>query len=92
MPEKKLIADSLVEGDGSVCTLGAVGLKRGIKMNHLDATDPESVGRVFGISSMLAQEIVYENDEKGRKQTPEERWARMHGWATENLRKAPTHD
>lgn len=84
MPEKALIQDSLKVGE-QVCALGAVGLKRGMDMHNLDPSEPEAVGSAFGISSMLAQEIVYQNDEQGYRQTPEERWQRMHKWATENL-------
>lgn len=84
MPEKALIQDSLKAGD-QVCALGAVGLKRGMDMQQLDPGEPDQVGTAFGISSMLAQEIVYQNDEVGYRQTPQERWERMHRWATENL-------
>lgn len=84
MPEKELIQDSLKEG-AQVCALGAVGLKRGMDMQKLDPTEPDQVGAAFGISSMLAQEIVYQNDETGYQQTPTERWARMHKWALEQL-------
>lgn len=87
MPEKRLIQDELRK-DGEVCAIGAVGLKRGIDMSRLDPEEPEMVGRAFGISSMLAQEIVYENDERGYSQTPEERWTRMHGWAKSLLKQA----
>lgn len=92
MPEKKLIRNSLEEC-GEVCALGAVGLKRGIDMTHLDPEEPEQVGKIFGISTMLAQEIVYENDERGYRQTPEERWVRMHGWAKSCLKEqSPNRD
>ncbi len=87
MPEKRLIRSSL-EKDGEVCAIGAVGLKRGVKMEHLDPEDPRQVGRAFGISDMLAQEIVYQNDETNYRQTPEERWERMHAWAKSNLKLA----
>lgn len=85
MPEKRLIQDSLLYGK-EVCALGAVGLKRGIDMASLNPEEPEDVGRAFGISSMLAQEIVFENDEKMQRQTPEERWKRMHAWAKDHLK------
>ena len=88
MPEKRLIRDSLVETSGEVCAIGALGLKRGLDMTHLDPEDSEQVGRVFGVSTMLAQEIVYQNDEKHYRQTSEERWTRMHSWAKEHLKTA----
>jgi hypothetical protein len=86
MPEKRLISHELRSEIGEVCAIGSVGLKRGIDMTRLDPQDPEQVGRAFGISSMLAQEIVFENDEKYCRQTPEERWSRMHAWAKSHLK------
>jgi hypothetical protein len=85
MPEKRLIRHSLEES-GQVCAIGAVGLKRGVDMKRLDPEEPEQVGKAFGISTILAQEIVYENDERHYSQTPEERWDRMHGWAKSHLK------
>ena len=85
LPEKRLIQHSLQEG-AEVCALGALGLKRGTPMAGLDPEDPEQVGKAFGISSMLAQEVVYMNDEQQERQTPEERWARMLDWARSELR------
>lgn len=86
MPNKRLIAHELKAESGEVCAIGSVGLKRGIDMSHLDPTNPEEVSDVFGISSMLAQEIVYQNDERDYRATPEERFARMYAWAKENLK------
>lgn len=86
MPEKRLIAHDLQATTGEVCAIGSVGLKRGIDMTTLDPEDTEQVGKAFGISTILAQEIVYENDEREYRQTPEERWARMYQWAKENLK------
>lgn len=86
IPDKRLIANHLQAESGEVCAIGAVGLKRGVDMSRLDPEDPEQVGRKFGISSMLAQEIVYQNDEHVWSQTPEQRWQRMHEWVKSNLR------
>lgn len=86
MPEKRLIAHDLQAETGEVCAIGSVGLNRGVDMTTLDPEDPEQVGKAFGISTILAQEIVYENDEREYRQTPEERWARMYKWAKENLK------
>jgi hypothetical protein len=62
MPEKKLIAHEL-ETEGAVCAIGAVGVSRGTDMSKLDPEEPEGVAAAFGISTPLAQEIVYMNDE-----------------------------
>jgi hypothetical protein len=86
MPDKRLITDSLRVETGEVCALGAVGLKRGIDMTRLNPEEPEQVGRAFGISTMLVQEIVYQNDERAyRRQTAEERWQDMHAWAKNHI-------
>ncbi len=86
MPEKRLISGSLVEEHGQVCAIGAVGVKRAIPMKALDPEDPQQVGKVFGISSMLAQEIASVNDDHHESQTPEERWTGMRAWAEKNLK------
>ncbi len=91
MPEKKLIQHALWES-GEVCAIGSVGLKRGLDMARLDPEEPDQVGKAFGISTILAQEIVYENDERAESQTPEERWARMHSWAKSHLKVAAHED
>lgn len=83
LPQKRLTENAL-EHDGEVCAIGAVGLKRGINMEGIDATDRESVAEAFGISSALAAEIAYENDEYWRD-TPENRWQRMRKWAESHL-------
>lgn len=88
MPEKRLIAHSLQAETGEVCALGSVGLRRGINMTQLDPEEPDQVGKAFGISSMLAQEVVYMNDERNYRQTSEERWTQMHSWAKSHLKDA----
>lgn len=85
MPEKRLITDELIK-EGEVCALGALGKKRGLKMDSIDPEDYEVVAENFDIAAPLAQEVVYENDESEINETPEERWTRMHKWAKSNLR------
>lgn len=65
MPEKELVADSLVTQEGDYCTLGVVGAARGIDMTNLDPEDPDAVGKAFDISPAMVSEIVYFNDETG---------------------------
>ena len=86
MPEKRLITNDLKTENGEVCAIGAVGVKRGLDVTRLDPYDAEAVGKTFGISSMMAQEITYLNDERFWKKTPEERWHFMHEWAKNNLK------
>lgn len=83
MPIKRLIADDLEASDAvscshwgmfetdSVCAIGAVGKARGVDMSKLDPEDYDTVAGTFGITSVLAQEIVFMNDE-------------AHYWATDD--------
>jgi hypothetical protein len=102
LPFPRLIADDLASTDKvsfshwgmieaeSVCAIGAVGKARGIDMSQLDPEDYNTVAGTFGISEALAQEIVYLNDEAGRRgETPEERFNRMRKWIENNLFDGP---
>jgi len=82
MPEKKLAAESLVTEDGEHCTLGVLGVQRGLDLEILDPDDPDGVARAFGMAGALAKEIMFENDEGDfwRRETPEARWKRMRAW------------
>ncbi len=83
MPEKKLIAHELIE-NGQVCTLGAIGVARGIDMTDIEPSDHETLSDKFGIATQLVQEIEYENDESCSSD-PAERWRQMHEWAKRHL-------
>lgn len=87
LPEKKLI-DYNLQRDGSFCALGAVVHARGMEM-PAEPSDPEDDGgyiartlaHKLGIAEMMAQEIVYMNDEViWREETPEQRFVRMRKW------------
>lgn len=89
MPVKRLIAGDLVTPEGECCTIGVVYKARGLSCKSVDIEDPEAVAAPVGISSMLAQEIEYMNDEYGQwynPETPEERWNRMRTWVENNIR------
>lgn len=91
MPEKRLIANELIEASGEVCALGRLAQCRQIDVKDLDPEDRETVAGVFNIAPALAAEIVYENDE-GRgsgwdpEWTPEKRWAHMRDWVESNIK------
>lgn len=85
MPKKQLIRQELRK-DSDVCALGAVGARRGINLEALDPDDYEVIAHEFGIAHQLVQEIEFENDEHGDRDTPEERWNRIHKWAHRNLK------
>lgn len=85
MPEKRLIASELKK-DGEVCALGALGVKRGIPLEHIDPEDYELVAANFNIAEQLAREVVYQNDEGCSRMTPEQRWTEMHSWAKNKIK------
>jgi hypothetical protein len=86
MPLKRLIAHEL-EQDGAVCAIGAAGKLRGVDMSNLDPDDPETVAGRFDVADCLAREIVWKNDECGRrKETPEERFRRMRKWVRSQIK------
>lgn len=87
LPEPKLIANSLVARDGAVCAMGAVARTRGLDLSQVDPEDGDRVAEIFGIPPSLAKEIAFLNDDEwGRKLTPEARWEKMKKWAEENLK------
>ena len=93
MPDKKLIANDFVRSDGGCCALGVLGLARGIDPDDLHSLDddPAVVAKAFGISTALAAEIEYENDEGGPcrgshgTETTEHRWTRMRAWVASKI-------
>jgi hypothetical protein len=97
LPQKRLIQGAMQQG-GEVCALGAVGLKRSMEMNGVDCHDHDAIADAFGISSMLAQEIAYWNDQgmEGcllgltdgggwKENTPEDRFAFVRAWVVARL-------
>lgn len=96
MPEKRLIANDLIQSDGEVCAIGALGKKRGIDMSNIDPDDSRYVAQVFGISTALASEIVFMNDEQFYRETPEGRWGKMReyvsGLLKDDTRPSPTSE
>jgi hypothetical protein len=63
MPDKRLVADSLVSPEGEFCTLGALGRLRGVNMESIDVEDRQAVARAFDVAEALAAEVMYLNDE-----------------------------
>jgi len=85
MSDKRLVTDTL-EADGQFCTLGVLGSKRGLDMAVIDAHCRESVSHAFGIAEAMAAEVVFENDECGWNDSPEQRWQRMRKWVDSNIK------
>lgn len=100
LPVKELVAEDIVRDSEHVCALGSVALARKLDVSTIDPEDPDTVSATFGITSILAREIAYENDECGPSayergadgdwkrpppETPAERWTRMRKWVDECL-------
>lgn len=87
MPDKRLVAESLVTPEGDCCAMGVVCKSRGIEEQALgiDENDPQSVGKLLNIAHQLAAEIAHENDEGSWDETPEQRWVRMRVWVAKRL-------
>lgn len=91
LPTKELAAHSLVTADGGCCTLGALGIARGLDLTAFgtedtDEVDMGSVANAFGIAPALAREIVFENDEgHWKSESPRDRWLRMRSWVSRHL-------
>lgn len=87
MPEKSLVREELVDENGGVCALGALGLLRGIDLEGLDPEDPDAIGKAFDIAHQLASEIVHHNDDYlGRHATGEQIWQHMRDWVAANIK------
>lgn len=67
MEDKRLYPGSFATEVGEFCALGALGSKRGTKMDDLGdedyGCDTDMVGQRFGIAPAMAAEIMYMNDE-----------------------------
>jgi hypothetical protein len=66
MKDKRLYSGSFATAEGEFCTLGALGAKRGTKMDDLgdgDECDTVLVGQRFGVAPAMVAEIMYLNDQ-----------------------------
>ena len=103
MPVKELIAEELIDDEGSCCTIGVVCKSRGVDVAKVDYHDSVSVGAAVGIAHQMVAEIEYLNDECGERferdatnagiwnrieETPAERWQRMRTWINGQLAKS----
>lgn len=87
LPEPRLISHELQDGNGEVCAIGSVGIKRGIEMQHIDVESTKRIGEIFGIPRALVAEIefVNDNDFGARASKPEEVFLRVRAWVVEHL-------
>lgn len=98
LPDKALITEDMARPENdSVCALGAVALKRGIEKGKDRLTvlkeiaekfpegcEAEELADEFSISSMLAREITYVNDEMAPTK-PQERYEYVLNWVREQI-------
>lgn len=93
-----LITGELMDAAGDCCAIGLVCKSRGVDVSRVDEEDPRSVADAVGISTALAAEIEFLNDEDGDgwtmrdgkwsliQETPQDRWNRMRRWVAEQLK------
>lgn len=95
MPDKRLIANELVNAQGECCTMGVLCKTRQLDVSKIYYEDPDIVGKFLGISAIMAAEISFMNDEYlnfgnwsdvGKEESPEQRWIRMRKWVSEQLK------
>ncbi len=93
MPVKELIADELIDDEGSCCAIGVVCKARGVSVNGVNVEDSAQVASLVDIAEPLAAEIEFQNDEVvcywDRNETPAERWCRMRRWVIVQLARKP---
>jgi len=88
MPEKRLIDGELEEEEGAVCALGALRKAKNVPLEPLRDSDWDELGKAFDVAPMLAQEVMFKNDDDfayHQEETPEQRWTRMRRWAAAQL-------
>lgn len=85
MPKKELIEGVLADGQ-NYCALGVLGVARGIDITTLEPDASDEVAAVFDITRQLACEVVFQNDERLWRPTPEERWKHMRNWVAKNIK------
>lgn len=86
LPEKKLITYDLINAEGAVCALGAVGKARGLDMREIDPEDHEVVANEFDVAHAMACEIMAENDDFWQPESPEGRFYRMRRWIASQIK------
>lgn len=65
LPDKRLIANDLINGEGEVCAIGALAKQKGAingRLVSLGEYDMEEVGVLLGMPRLVAWKVVYEND------------------------------
>lgn len=92
MPEKRLVARQLQTKDGDCCAIGSLCRAKGRDLTeHADDDEYDlqelngDLAAMLDVAECLVQEIEYENDEGGWKETPEQRWERMRRWAVKRI-------
>lgn len=102
MPKRELYPNAFEPAPGQFCALGALAAQKGIPtdglVRPLYADDPDGevecdndeVARRFDIAESLAREIQWKNDEDAFRESPVQRWERVHRWVLRNIREEAT--
>lgn len=85
--------DQLVKGNGEtvrvgdVCALGSLCVRRGLDMSKFSQGDPEFIADAVDVAHQLAREVIWVNDEDGRRgETPEQRFIRVRAWVAKQIK------
>lgn len=102
LPERKLINSRLADEQGCVCTIGALALHRGRKVEELAALIPaelwdeyeeelktEALGRELGLKHVMIVALAGQNDDTWRTETPEQRFERVLKWVESEIQPEP---
>lgn len=92
MPEKRLVGRQLQTKQGDCCALGRLAQTKGIDYTEYESDDEDDLSELnpdmavaFDVAECLIQEVEYENDEGGWRETPEQRWERMRRWVERQI-------
>lgn len=88
MPEKMLIKESLADGNGCYCAIGALASTKSISLEGIDSDeDQDVIASRLGINEKLVMETIWQNDDAGSmRETAEGRWTRMREWVNQKIR------
>lgn len=91
MPVKELIANDFAS-EGSYCSLGLVGEKRGLDLSGIDPEDDsdgvDKLASMFNIDPSLVREIMFINDEIFTRQDGPStlRWITVRNWVSSQIK------
>lgn len=88
MPVKELIKDDLITEEGACCTIGALLAHKEVPEARNLHEWNEKIAEELDVHEALIQEIEFENDEGGFRETPAEVWVRMRTWVAKQIQES----